>query len=182
MSYFSVLNISLGIASLFYAGQKMETIHCRRLTLILQNIDIFAKGVWLLCLVVVTTCPYIWPRSKCKIPSQWNHQNKAKLFLELQDGVSVDQNVDTKSLNQHQIFSTIMYQVSFKALRSNTETERFFQTLTQTICNICHVIVHFLSKKHCFWPKKALLLPKDLQNVRKSRKILIRGKIANVQA
>ena len=135
---------------------KQFIVECRRLTLILQNIDIFAKGLWLLCLVVVTTCPYIWPRSKCKIPSQWNHQNKAKLFLELQDGVSVDQNVDTKSLSQHQIFSTIMYQVSFKALRSNTETERFFQTLTQTICNICHVIVHFLPKKHCFWPKKAL--------------------------
>ena len=41
-------------------------------------------------------------------PSQWNQQNKAKLFLELQDGVSVDQYVDTKSLNQNQIFSTIM--------------------------------------------------------------------------
>ena len=42
-----------------------------------------------------------------------------------------------------------------------------------TKCNIYHVIVHFLPKKHCFWPiKKALVLPKDLQKVRKSRQIL----------
>jgi len=40
------------------------------------------------------------------------------------------------------------------------------------IRNIYHVIVHFLSKKRCFWPKKALLT-KDFQKVRKSRQILI---------
>ena len=33
-----------------------------------------------------------------------------------------------------------------------------------------------------FLPKKALFLPKDLQKVRKSQKILIRDKIAYVQA
>ena len=42
--------------------------------------------------------------------------------------------------------------------------------------------MHFLPKKHCFWPKKALFLPKDLQKVRKSRQILICDKIAYVQA
>ena len=36
-----------------------------------------------------------------------------------------------------------------------------------------HVIVHFLPKKHCFWPKKTLFLPKDLQKVRKSREISV---------
>ena len=41
-----------------------------------------------------------------------------------------------------------------------------------------HVLVHFLPKKHCFWPKKGPFLPKDLQKVRKSRQILIRDKIA----
>ena len=42
--------------------------------------------------------------------------------------------------------------------------------------------MHFLPKKHCFWPKKALFLPKDLQKVRKSQQILIRDKIAYVRA
>ena len=42
--------------------------------------------------------------------------------------------------------------------------------------------MHFLPKKHCFWPKKALFLPKDLQKVRKSRQILIRNKMAYVWA
>ena len=42
--------------------------------------------------------------------------------------------------------------------------------------------MHFLPKKHCFWPKKAFFLPKDLQKVRKSRQILIRDKIAYVRA
>ena len=28
------------------------------------------------------------------------------------------------------------------------------------ICNVYHAIVHFLPKKHCFWPKKALFLPR----------------------
>ena len=42
--------------------------------------------------------------------------------------------------------------------------------------------MHFLPKKHCFWPKKAPFLPKDLQKVRKSRQILIRDKIAYVRA
>ena len=45
-----------------------------------------------------------------------------------------------------------------------------------------HVTVHFLPKKHCFWPKKTLILPKDLQKVHKSRQILIRKKIAYVRA
>ena len=49
------------------------------------------------------------------------------------------------------------------------------------ICYIYHVIVHFLPKKHCFWPKRALFLPKDLQKVRKSRQILICDKIAYVR-
>ena len=43
------------------------------------------------------------------------------------------------------------------------------------ICNMYHVIVHFL-------PKKALFLPKDLQKVRKSRQILIHDKIVYVWA
>ena len=47
---------------------------------------------------------------------------------------------------------------------------------------IYHVIVHFLPKKHCFWPKKARFLPKDLQKVRKSQQILIRDKIVYVRA
>ena len=50
------------------------------------------------------------------------------------------------------------------------------------ICNMYHVIVHFLPKKQCFLPKKELFLPKDLQKVRKSRQILIRDKIAYVRA
>ena len=40
--------------------------------------------------------------------------------------------------------------------------------------------MHFLPKKHCFWPKKALFLPKDLQKVRKLQQILIRDKIVYV--
>ena len=47
---------------------------------------------------------------------------------------------------------------------------------------IYYVIVRFLPKKHCFWAKKALFLPKDLQKVRKSRQILICGKIVYVRA
>ena len=41
---------------------------------ILQNCDIFAK-VRLLCLALVTTCPYIWPGSDCQI-AQWNSETK----------------------------------------------------------------------------------------------------------
>ena len=40
-------------------------------------------------------------------------------------------------------------------------------------------LVNFLPKKRCFWPKKALFLPKDLQKVRKSRQIFIRDKIVS---
>ena len=43
-------------------------------------------------------------------------------------------------------------------------------------------MMHFLPKKHCFWPKKALFLPKDLQKVRISWQILIRNKIVYVWA
>ena len=50
------------------------------------------------------------------------------------------------------------------------------QILLSKLCNTYHVIVHLLPKKYCLWPKKALFLPKDLQNVRKSRQILIRDK------
>ena len=41
------------------------------------------------------------------------------------------------------------------------------------ICNMCYVIVHFMPKKHCLWPKRALFLPEVFQKVRKSRQILI---------
>ena len=42
--------------------------------------------------------------------------------------------------------------------------------------------MHFLPKKQCFWAKKALFLPKDLQKVRKSQQFLICDKIAYVWA
>ena len=41
------------------------------------------------------------------------------------------------------------------------------------ICNIYHVKVHSLLKKHCLWPIRALLLPKVFQKGRRSRQILI---------
>ena len=53
-----------------------------------------------------------------------------------------------------------------------------FQIQLSKICNIYHVIVHFLPKKHCFLLQNAPFLPKDLQKVRKSRQILLCDKIA----
>ena len=50
---------------------------------------------------------------------------------------------------------------------------RKFANLIQYNMQIYHVVVHFLPKKHCFWPKKALFLPKNIQKVRISRQIVI---------
>ena len=48
-----------------------------------------------------------------------------------------------------------------------------FANLTQYNMQYIPVIVHFLPKEHCFWPKKALFLSKDFQIVRNSGQILL---------
>ena len=50
------------------------------------------------------------------------------------------------------------------------------------VCNIYHVRVHFLPNWHCFWPKKAVFLLKQLQKVQNSQQILIRDKKAYIWA
>ena len=74
------------------------------------------------------------------------------------------------------VFTIFASNASFLRIITN------LQNYLSEICNIYHVIVHFLLKKHCCWPKKALFLPKDLQKVSKSRQILICDKIAYIQA
>ena len=54
------------------------------------------------------------------------------------------------------VFTTFETNASF--LHGNAN----LQIKLSIICNINYVKVHLLPKKHCFWPKKALLLPKDL--------------------
>ena len=74
------------------------------------------------------------------------------------------------------VFTIFASNASFLRVIANLQNQ------LSEICSIYHLIVHFLPKKHCFWPKKALFLPRDLQKVRKSQQILIRDKIAYVQA
>ena len=59
---------------------------------------------------------------------------------------------------------------------------RKFATLTQQNMQYIPCNSAILAQETLFLPKKALFLPKDLQKVRKSRQILIRDKIAYVQA
>ena len=74
------------------------------------------------------------------------------------------------------VFAIFATNASFLCLIAN------LQISFSIIYNMYHVIVHFLPKKHCFWPKRALFSTKDLQKVRKSRQILICDKLAYIRA
>ena len=52
------------------------------------------------------------------------------------------------------VFTIFATNASFLCVISN------FRILLSKICNIYHVIVHFLPKKHCFYPKRHFLCPK----------------------
>ena len=52
------------------------------------------------------------------------------------------------------VFTIFATNASFLRVISN------FRIYLSKICNIYHVIVHFLPKKHCFYPKRHFLCPK----------------------
>ena len=74
------------------------------------------------------------------------------------------------------VFTIFATNASFLRVISN------FRIELSKICNIYHVIVHFLPKKHCFYPKGTFFAHISQKKVRKSRQILIRDKIAYVRA
>ena len=80
--------------------------------------------------------------------------------------------------NGHKIFLKRVFTIFASFLRVTAN----LQILLSKTCNIYHVMVHFLPKKHCFLPKNAIFCPKISKKVRKWRHILILDKIAYVWA
>ena len=75
------------------------------------------------------------------------------------------------------VFTIFATNASFLSIIANLQIQ------LSKICNIYHVIVHFLPKKHYFYLKRYFLCTKfSKKKVRKSRQILIRNNIAYVQA
>ena len=151
---FHTCSVSFVQLSLFYTYDEQETPWC------FTNVSL---AIYLLLSLTMIVFIKIWviPLNQIRVAELGSLSSEAKMAMQIfvKRGIT--------------IFAT---NALFLCVIAN------LQLYLIKICHIYHVIVHFLPKKHCFWPKKALFLPKDLQKVRKSRQILIRDKIAYVRA